>query len=785
MLLSAILFPTGAFAGRQEGTILRGSVVDSEGAPAAFATVYLTNPEGSIVVGNTADGDGRFELRAAEGPYTLTVSLVGYRDASQAVSLKGTSVELDPIRLQDDTEMLGEAVVQAVMPKTRVTGEGLATSVRGSVLENAGSARDVLGKVPGLIKGQNGIEVLGKGAPVIYINGHKVTDSGELDRLLSNEVQSVEVISNPGAQYDATVRAVVRIRTVKRQGEGFGFDVSLTDSQSMTKKEHNDPGVVLNANYRHGGMDFFGGVNASKASEIQLSDVVQETLGSTVFKQDGIIDVDAFGKAAGVNGGFNWQIADNHFAGFKADWNRTFSYGEKIWIDENIFLDGTPFDHLQTSSEGSNGPRAPFSLSTNAYYNGTVGKLGIDLNVDYFDMANSSQSVSRESSDIQDGTVSTVSSSENKLYAAKLVLSYPVWMGALQLGTEETFSRRSDDYSLTGAAVPASTTRVKEDNAAAFANYSFMVGQIGQVSAGLRYEHVDYAYDDLTGEDSFTRRYDNLFPSLSFAGAFGPVQAMLSYSARTQRPDFSTLSSAIRYTNRYTLQSGNAALQPQTMQEFSSTFLWKFLTLVVNYNRTDDPVVTWVTPYNDEGVIMLKPYNLDRPVRGLSAFLNASPTIGPWVMNYTVGMQQTWLNVDVTVPGSGTRALSFNGKPIWIAQLNNSFILKKGWQLELGGEYHSPGYMQNAMVTNHFLDLSAAVQKSLLRDGSLVLRLEGKDLAGLGHSNVFTDLGIYRITQSLIFDSRRLVFSVRYRFNSADSKYKGTGAGNDVRSRMK
>ena len=72
----------------------------------------------------------------------------------------------------------------------------------------------------------------------------------------------------------------------------------------------------------------------------------------------------------------------------------------------------------------------------------------------------------------------------------------------------------------------------------------------------------------------------------------------------------------------------------------------------------------------------------------------------------------------------------------------------------------------------------------MLRNGSLVLRLEGKDLAGLGNNNVFTDRGSYRITQSIIMDTQRVVFSVRYRFNSADSKYKGTGAGNDARSRM-
>ena len=784
-LFCTLAFSICASAARQNETLLRGTAVDVGGVPAGFATAYLSGADGAIVCGTTADADGRFELRAAYGEYKLTVSLVGYKDASQTVRLKDAQMELPAIRLEEDSEMLGEAMVQAVMPKTRITGEGLATSVRGSVLENAGTARDVLGKVPGLIKGRDGLEVIGKGAPQIYINGHKVTDSGELDRLLSHEIQSVEVISNPGAQYDATVRAVVRIRTVKRQGEGFGFNVNLSDSQSLRRKENNDPSASFNANYRNGGLDFFGGINASRGSEIQLSDIVQETQGEALFKQEGIIDADFAGKGAGLNGGFNWQVADNHSVGFKADWNSTFHYGEHVLIDEYIFMDGAQYDHLRTASEGSNGSRTPASLSTNAYYNGVAGKMGIDLNLDYFNTSDNKKSFSNEKSDIQDGTVSTESYSDNRLYAAKLVLSYPVWKGALQFGTEETFSRRADDYTLSGAAVPASSTQVSEDNYAGFVNYGFMVGQIGQLSAGLRYEHVNYAYNDLLGSDSFTKKYDNLFPSASFAGVIGPVQTILSYSARTARPGFSLLSSSIRYDNRYTLQGGNAKLQPQTIQEFSLTSLWKFFTLVMNYSRTNDPIITWAFPYDSDGVIMLQPFNLDSPSRVMSAYLSATPTIKSWTMAYTVGFQQSWLNVDIAGLGlSSSNILSFNDKPLFIAQLRNTFTLKRGWQLEMNGEYHSPGYTQNIMITNHFLDLSAAVQKTLLKDGSLVLRLEGGDLAGLGHNNVFTDLGSYRVTQSIITDSRRVVFSVRYRFNSAESKYKGTGAGKDARSRM-
>ena len=790
-LLCAILFPYSAFAGRQNETVLRGTVIDMAGDPAGFATAYLSNGDGAIVCGGTADGDGRFELRAAYGEYTLTVSLVGYKDASQPIRLNSALMELPPIRIEEDSELLGEAMIQAIMPKTTLTGEGLSTSVRGSVLENAGTARDVLGKVPGLIKGQNGLEVIGKGAPVVYINGRRITDSSELDRLLSHEIQSVEVISNPGAQYDATVRAVVRIKTIKRQGEGFGFNANLTDAQSLRKKDNNDRDMAFNANYRTGGVDIFGGVHADKESERQISDVLQKAYGKHDFGQEESLVADFTGKSLGLNGGVNWQIADNHFAGFKLDWNSTRAYHEDMSMDGDIFLDGTLLDRLHTESTGDNGAQIPYSLGANAYYNGTAGKLGIDLNVDYFDVTDSKVSEARENSDIQDGTVDTKSASSSRLYAGKLVLSYPVWAGQLQLGTEETFSRRSDEYSLRGAAVPASSSVVREDNYAGFVNYAFMLGGIGQMSAGLRYEHVDYSYEDLLAgqgsDDSFTRRYDKLFPSVSFATAIGPVQTMLSYSARTARPGFSMLSSAVRYDNRYTLQSGNAALQPQSISSLSAAMLWNFLSLSVSYDRTDDPIITWAGLYNDEGVILLKPLNLDQPLRVLSAFLSATPTIGLWSPSYVFGVQQNWLTVDVKDPlqPAANRSLSFSDKPIWIAQLNNTFSFKKNWQLEIGGEYHSPGYAENVMVTNHFLNVSAAVQKTLLRDGSLVLRLEGQDLAGLGNTHIFTDLGTYSLTQSIVMDTQRLMFSVRYRFNSADSKYKGTGAGKDARDRMK
>ena len=748
----------------------KGKVVDEKGEPVPYANVaVLSKADSTVVCGVVTQEDGTFNIVTNEPDGIMMVAMLGYKTVYIA------PIDGAVITLSDDTKMLEGAVASAVMPKTKLTGEGLQTNVRGSVLENAGSANDVLAKTPGLIKGQNGLEVIGKGSPTVYINGRRVSDASELDRLQSNEIQSVEVITNPGAQYDATVRALVRIRTIRRQGEGFGLNVNLVDEQSLRVKKFNDPDAAVNVNYRTGGVDFFGGVNYSQFHQIQNSDLVQETILNPVFKQVETLTADFSYASLTANGGVNWQIAGNHSTGFKVDWGRNLGYNDYELMEGDIFRGSEMVDHLKTVNRGQNGPKAPQSLGANAYYSGLAGKMGIDLNLDYFQVSDNKISNIQEDSDIQDATVSTESGSASKLYAAKLVLSYPVWKGQLQIGTEETFSRNRDSFRLTGADIPSSSSRVKEDNVAAFVNYGFMVGQIGQLSAGLRYEHVNYVYEDLLGNGSFSRKYDNIFPSVSFAGVLGPVQTMLSYTARTARPNFNMLSTAIRYNNRYTLQSGNAALQPQALQSLSATALWNILTLSLSYDRTKDPIITWANLYDDEGVILLKPVNGETPLRSLSAFLVATPTIGSWNISATAGFQKTWLGVGDVV---------FNEAPILIARLNNTLTLKQGWQLELGGEYHSPGQQQNITVTSHYFDLTAAVQKTLLKDGSLVLRLEGRDLAYLGHNNVFTNRGHYSITQSILMDTQRLVFSVRYRFNTTNSKYKGTGAGQDVKDRM-
>ena len=763
----------------------KGKVVDEKGEPVAYANVAVLSPtDSSVVCGAVTEEDGTFSIVTKENEGIMMVAMLGYQ------TRYFTPIDGMVITLIEDSDLLQGAIAMAVMPKTKLTGEGLQTNVRGSVLENVGNAQDVLAKTPGIIKGQNGIEVIGKGAPLVYINGHKVSDATELNRLQSNEIQSIEVITNPGAQYDANVRSVVRIKTIRRQGDGFGFNVNATDSQSPRWLSHNDPEAAFNANYRTGGVDLFAGFNYTRNSSRQESDILKRSYGKNYqIENDGTLMDEYFLQWINGNAGVNWQIADNHFLGGKVEWGKTLSFDLDMLVTDKVSENGTLVDQLTTASRDQMGVQPVYNLGANIYYNGVIGeKLGVDVNLDYYGNDDSRVTFTEEASSVtSDAEISSSSFNAGRMYAGKAVLSYPIWTGQLQVGTEETFSRRKDEYTIAGVSIPSSSARIIEDNYAAFASYGFMLPKVGMLNAGVRYEYVHYAYEDAKNpSDNLSRNYGNWFPTVSYSNAFGPVQMMLNYSAKTTRPNYANMSGAIRYNSRYILQSGNAQLQPELSHTFGATAIWKFVTLMVNYTRTDNAIMTWSSPYGDDGVVLVKPRNIEVPYRNLTAFVNLTPTIGPWTMNYTLGLQPQWLTVDVEDPreATGTRTVNYSGKPIWFAQLNNTVTLQGGWQLELGGLVQSTGYSGTLYITDAYTMVNAAVQKTLLSDGSLVLRLEGNDILGTARMNVDTDFGSHTIRQTNLMDQQRIKLSIRYNFNTAQSKYRGTGAGADSKSRM-
>ena len=756
-----------------------GRVIDAQGEPLPFVSVALLASDSTYIQGATSDVDGYFQIMTTDACCILRFSYIGYR--TKYVDVR--SSEIGTIQMEQDQTMLNEIVVKGQMPKTKLTGNSMITTIQGTILCQSGTAKEMLAKVPGMtLKGED-LEVLGKGTPVFYINGRKMRDKDELKRLRSEEIQSVEVITNPGAEYDATISAVVRIKTVRREGAGFGFDLMAANNQDLAFG-FSDPSSTLNLRYRRNNLDLFGMVNywswdSPNDLHITQSTFLRADEGIRNILQDSHMRNDWHGEGLNYNLGFNWQINDKHSLGARVERHDQFKTYNDMWVDTENNLTGRDLSH-----QGGH-THYPYNWQGNAYYNGQVNKLNIDLNVDFLtDKENDDNQIDVYLPETQ--TMQQNSHISSRLWATKLVLSYPVWKGQLQAGTEMSFVKRQSCTSITNYPLPSTDADVKENNVAAFVAYNANLDKFGIVSAGLRYEHVGFDYtDNLDAENNMTRYQDEFFPNITWSKQFGAIQTSLSYTMKTVRPKYSSLNDHIYYLNSYTLSQGDSKLKNATMQEVSINARWKWINLFAAYERRDNTITQVPMAYNNEGIMLMKQANLSDPVRNLAIFLSANPTWGVYSPSWTIGGQKFWNTMTYDDPRSATGKTDVTfTKPIFFFDIYNTFRFKHSWQLEANANIQTKGDVLNFRILSPSYNVSFVVQKCWLKNDALCLRASISDVFQRSVQDMAHDCGFFYTVQKTRSRSHRLDISIRYTFNAQKSKYKGTGAGQAERQRM-
>ena len=770
---------------------LTGKVVDKDGEDMPFVNVVLLSlPDSTIMHGTVTDEQGMFSISADISIGTLQLSMLGY----ETVSLPVEEVRGQIIVMEEDMNMLGEAVVKGFMPKTKLTGNSMITTIQGTVLGNAGAAHEMLSKVPGMTQRDDKLEVIGKGAPVFYINGRKVQDVDELKSLHSDEIHNVEVITNPGAIYEATVSSVVRIRTIRRQGEGFGFNLTGGNNQDL-RYGYSDPAATLNFKYRRNSVDVFGMVNYADKNNVSISQPVQ----TSWFTNNGQlinINQDSWWFSHNVNHdlnanlGLNWQISQNHSVGVRVETRNNFNPTGDYRINNTVDfrnLASPSADYVDESvTEGSETMSMPYYWTGNAYYNGQFGKLNVDFNVDFVTRKNGQVADITEAGTRGKSQMRNEHESTSELWATKLVLSYPVWKGQLQAGTEMSFVDRASCFTMTGYPLPSTDSDVNEKNVAGFVNYAFKLDRFGNLSAGLRYEHVGFDYVDILNPDqSLTRYTDDLFPSISWSNQFGKFRTSLAYSSKVARPSYDRLNENINYMNSFSLEQGNSKLKNETIYEVSVTVGYQWLNLFVAYERRDNTLTQGASLYNDEGVILMKHINLDQPLRNVAAFLSAAPTFGCYSPNWTLGIQRYFYSQTLMDPShpDGQRTLTAK-KPVLFMDLNNAFRFKRSWQLEANLNVMTKGDMMQFAFLRNTYNLGLVVQKCWLKNDALCLRVSLSDVLQMRTTEMFLDNGYFQLHQTSSQNYHRLNVTLRYTFNSSNNKYKGSGAGKEAQNRM-
>ena len=752
---------------------IRGWITDEQRLPIEYANVIaLSVRDSSLVTGAVTDNAGKFllTLPANSNQVFLRVSGIGYEQRNVFLPLIADTLQL---KAESETKTMEGVTVTAQRPKMAIRNDALVTTIIGSSLAKAGSGNDVLKRIP-LLSGKEGsYSVIGRGAAVIYINNRKITDATEIERLNSSDIKDIEVITNPGARYDATVSAVIRIHTVRKVGDGFGFDVRT----SAYYWENWDTYNQLNMYYRRNGLELTAGsaynIDNSLNKQTTTNKVQTANLWTNKWTSDS--------RFRNTNNNYTlsaaYEFSANHSVGARFFTNLLVgaNNGSSIFSTD-VLKNNVLFDHIESQISGNSTAIPNKSLS--AYYVGKVGKIDIDFNTDYYYGRETEYRITTEQSATNaNRTVTSAGIHTNKFFATKLVLSHPLFGGSLSVGNENTFTNHEQNYVNQENVVPSTASTIKERNNAFFFEYSRPT-PIGQLMAGLRYEHVnsDY-YEQGVYSPAHSRTYSQWFPSLTFATKIKEVGLQLSYSAKTSRPSYRQLGTNVEYMNRFTRQSGNPTLKPETLHNITLVSSWNWLTFVANYTQTHNKIMYWNEQEStDENITNLRYRNFKR-FPALTLSITAAPRMGVWSPQLILFCQKQWFDIERL--GSKLDL----SKPIWGILWNNTFDFKDNWIAETRLKVTSKGITENSELTRNNCAFNFSVRKAFLND-RLSVTVGVNDLFNRSANQLLLYTNNLSIDTKQEFDSREFYVTLRYKFNTARSKYKGTGAGQSERKRF-
>ena len=773
---------------QKEATRMIGRVVDDSRQPVAYANVTLLSAKDSTFInGGVSNENGNFVIPCAQGDVIMKVTSVGY----QTLTRRTRVGNIGTVKLTAEKYFLKGVTVKSQLPKTVMRGEGMPTFVAGSVLEKTSDMEQLLDRIPTVSAKEGSIEVFGRGTPLIYINNHQRSAS-DLQQLNPSDVKSVEVIRNPGARYPASTTSVLRITTKKPVGEGFGFD-SRTQIKT-SDKGHWSEIERLNLSYRTSRLE----LKAFLYGALSHYDQSDKTMLQTTYTQDAVWRQKSFitneFKETNPMALFSasYQIDNDNSIGARVSYDRYAQQDCDYSLNADTWRGNELADH---SFAKSFSPSQSTAVASNAYYEGKIGKVGIDFNTDWYwyrgtdkdftdeqfvdyeameNVADNATSGSSASPELRN--VDTYRLTYNSLVASKLVLTAPLAKGELSFGGEYSTSSRHATYNvLPKDIIDNEKARIRENMASAYIDYSRQLGKL-YVQAGLRYEYVDFNYFDhgvRVGEQC--RTFSNLFPSLAMSMPVGKVQMQLGYANDISRPAYSSLRSGVQYDNRYTYEAGNPLLLPCLSHNINYNLSWKWLTFVASFSHTKDEMCQLMQTYHDDPRMSLMRWENMPSYNSVQTALSVAPTIDFWSPQIEVGVYKQWYKMPIVGGGQLRR-------PLATFKFSNTFDTKLA-TFSLMMRASTEGDSGNQRVRQGSFSTDASIYRQLL-NRQLTLQLYVSDIfhTGTSHSTYYS--GAMRST-AFDFEAQTIVMlNVRYAFNVGRNKYRGTGAGQSQRNRM-
>ena len=766
-----------------------GRVIDEQGRPIEYANISLlrTTPEqyfetnstyvngqgnvetdGAFINGGVSNENGDFVIPCKTRQVILKVSYIGYKTVTRNISVG----HIGTITLQPETYMVKGVEIKGEIPQYKTAQGGLTVDVQHSILHDVGTADDLLSMMP-MIQGRNGkFEVLAKGEPEIYINNKKVRDPSELKQLKSVDIKSVDIITAPGARYNAEVNAVVRIKTLKAQGDGLSLMVTNDTWKNNKWSNYND----LTLNYRTGGLEVSANVALDNGHYSNDQDLYQELhIKKDFFNVHADLPVRNSWTELKYKAGLSYDFNTNHSIGLSFSSQKIFYEGFKSDMKQHYLKNGAFDGNVRLTTDISEKDKPVWEL--NGYYVGKAGKLGIDLNTTVLQRESEKNNKQVELSErYLNRTITTLTNEDRRMVAGKLVLTYPVWKGELSGGSEATSTKSYGHNVNQEGIIPETDNEMEEKNIAGFAEYEFQLGQ-WRLNAGLRFEHVKadyYSFGEWQQEPS--RTYNDWFPNLSVIWQKDKWSAQLSYSKRITRPPYGMLTSMIIYDSRMFYEGGNPLLRPSVRKSIDLNLTYSWLTFVAGFTRENDLFTHIGRVYDeDREIAIFQPVNFDHQDR-VYATLVASPKLGFWQPTATLHYYQQMF--DAEAYGAPKKL----DKPEFSFDLKNWFVINPTMKALVHTNYSGSNHWAFMYRGSNFT-VNARLQKSFFKE-QLSCTLYANDIFRTAKTKMSTYYAIGLTDQDVYSYTQCVGLTLSYNFNASRSKYKGTGAGNAEKSRL-
>lgn len=780
-----------------------GQVSTAAGKPLEFATLMLLKVKDSTLVkGSISDVTGNYVFEnVGAGQYRVAAQQVGYRktySAPFALDEAHPAFELPAMMLTEESKNLAEVNVVAKKPFIEQQVDRTVVNVENSIVSSGNTALEVLEKAPGVtIDRQNDqIQLKGKSGVIVYIDGKQTyLSQQEVSNLLKNtpsdNIATIEIITNPGSKYDAAGNSgIINIRMKKNKnfgtngtfiiGTGYGWFNNLLGVRDDLPKFN----TSLNLNHREGKVNVFGNysyVNRQSAQSNTISRAIPYQGKTTYFNQESFRPNTFVGHSykAGLDYFINQKSTIGVLVnGFSNDWRSPAGINNTTISDENQQVTSRPTTRtdarqFMANITGNLNYKYDFDgkgheWTADADYVHYGGQGDNNLSTIYY---NTTNGITRPNQDVRNNMPSTIN-----IVAFKTDYVRPLKNGnKVEAGLKSSFVD-ADNNTLydtlqqeTKQWLPdvsrSNQFKYSENINAAYLNYAGSLGKKTKLQVGLRAEHTHSTGTSVTLNQTVDRNYLNLFPTLFLSRQLDSSNTLnLSYSRRIDRPDYQNLNPFVFYLDPYTYQQGNPFLRPQYTNAIELTHVYKSaISTTLGYSRTTD-FINRETPRQiaEKNITYVTPENLGSLDNVNLTVSFPVPVTKWWRMQNNLSAYYTHYQTFYSGTPYEVKIVAYN------LYTSNSFTLNKTLSAELSGWYNSASQygFYRAQPMGGF---SLGLQKKVL-DGKGNIKLNINDPFWLNQFRGRATVQDINFFVGSRWESRQVRLTFTYRFGNQNVK---------------